>query len=214
MSLLKEQPKVSSAAIYDAKGTVFASYWRAPDGQPVFPATAQSEGYRVEGKDVVLFKRITANDKSLLGTVYLKASYELRDRLQNYLAILGAVLATSLLVAMLMTSWLQKSVTEPIMAMTDVARQISLVQAVRYLVRRGIAGSFVECGVWRGGSSMAVALTLAQEGDTGRDLYLYDTFEGMTPPTDADRTADGTSAQSHLDGDADKTGYWCVAGLE
>ena len=99
-------------------------------------------------------------------------------------------------------------------SMTDVARQISLVQAVRYLVRRGIAGSFVECGVWRGGSSMAVALTLAQEGDTGRDLYLYDTFEGMTPPTDADRTADGTSAQSHLDGDADKTGYWCVAGLD
>ena len=124
LSLLKEQPKVSSAALYDAKGAVFASYWRAPDGQPVFPATAQSEGYRVEGKDVVLFKRITANDKSLLGTVYLKASYELRDRLQNYLAILAAVLATSLLVAMLMTSWLQKSVTEPIMAMTDVARQV------------------------------------------------------------------------------------------
>ena len=99
-------------------------------------------------------------------------------------------------------------------SMTDVARQISLVQAVRYLVRRGVAGSFVECGVWRGGSSMAVALTLAQEGDTGRDLYLYDTFEGMTPPTDADRTADGTSAQSFLDRDADRTGYWCVAGLD
>lgn len=99
-------------------------------------------------------------------------------------------------------------------SMTDVARQISLVQAVRYLVRRGVAGSFVECGVWRGGSSMAVALTLAQEGDTGRDLYLYDTFEGMTPPTAADRTADGTSAQVLLDRDADKTGYWCVAGLD
>jgi hypothetical protein len=36
---------------------------------------------------------------------------------------------------------------------TSVERQITLIEAVRYLVRRGISGSFVECGVWRGGSS-------------------------------------------------------------
>ena len=98
--------------------------------------------------------------------------------------------------------------------MTSVERQAALVQAVRYLVRQGIAGCFVECGVWRGGSSMAVALTLAQEGETIRDLYLYDTFKGMTPPTTVDRTADGTSAQTHLDRDVNKTGYWCVAGID
>ena len=99
-------------------------------------------------------------------------------------------------------------------SMTSVERQISLVQAVRYLVRRGIDGCLVECGVWRGGSSMATALTLAQEGDTGRHLYLFDTFEGMTPPTAADKTADGISAQTYLDRDVDKTGYWCVAGID
>ena len=98
-------------------------------------------------------------------------------------------------------------------SMTSVERQASLVHAVRYLVRRGVGGCFVECGVWRGGSSMAVALTLAQEGDTGRDLYLFDTFEGMTPPTADDKTADGTLAQTHLDRDEDKKGYWCIAGL-
>ncbi len=98
--------------------------------------------------------------------------------------------------------------------MTSIERQASLVQAVRYLVRRGIEGCFVECGVWRGGSSMATALTLMQEGDTTRHLHLFDTFEGMTPPTDADKTADGTSAQAHLEQDVNKTGYWCVAGIE
>jgi O-methyltransferase len=94
---------------------------------------------------------------------------------------------------------------------TTVERQAGLIQAVRYLARRGIEGCFVECGVWRGGSSMISALTLAQEGDTGRELYLYDTFEGMTPPTDADRTTDGILAQTHLE---QGKGYWCIAGLE
>jgi hypothetical protein len=98
--------------------------------------------------------------------------------------------------------------------MTSVPRQVALVQAVRYLVRQSIDGCFIECGVWRGGSVMAVALTLAQEGETNRDLYLYDTFEGMTPPTAVDRTADGTLAQTHLDRDVNKTGWWCVAGID
>lgn len=98
--------------------------------------------------------------------------------------------------------------------MTSVERQVALVSAVRYLTRRGIEGCVVECGVWRGGSSMAVALTLLQEGKADRDLYLFDTFEGMTPPTDVDQTADGTLAQTHLDDDPKKKGPWCVAGLE
>jgi len=98
--------------------------------------------------------------------------------------------------------------------MTSVERQATLVSAVRYLVRRRVEGCIVECGVWRGGSSMAVALTLLQEDAAERDLYLFDTFEGMTPPTDADKTADGTLAQTYLDDDIRKQGYWCVAGIE
>jgi O-methyltransferase len=98
--------------------------------------------------------------------------------------------------------------------MTSAERQIALVQAVRYLVRRKIPGSFVECGVWRGGSTMAAALTLLQEGDTGRDLYLFDTFEGMSPPTDEDKTADGVLAKKQLDRLEKGTGIWCYASLE
>jgi hypothetical protein len=98
--------------------------------------------------------------------------------------------------------------------MTSVERQIALLNAVRYVVRRGIEGCYVECGVWRGGSSMAAALALAEERDTSRNLYLFDTFEGMTPPTELDKTGDGTLAQTHLDRDTQKTGYWCVAGID
>jgi O-methyltransferase len=68
-------------------------------------------------------------------------------------------------------------------SMTGVARLLSLIDAVRHCVERDIRGAFVECGVWRGGSALAMILTLQEVGVADRDLYLYDTFEGMTPPT-------------------------------
>jgi O-methyltransferase len=97
--------------------------------------------------------------------------------------------------------------------MTSIDRQIALVQAVRHIVRSGIPGCFVECGVWRGGSAMAVAMTLAQEGDTTRDLFLFDTFEGMSPPTAEDQTLDGVRASSLLAHAEKNSGVWCYADL-
>ena len=70
--------------------------------------------------------------------------------------------------------------------MTGVPRLQALVDSVRYCVERGVPGSFAECGVWRGGSVLAMLLTLQELGDTQRDVYLYDTFEGMTAPTEHD----------------------------
>lgn len=98
--------------------------------------------------------------------------------------------------------------------MTSVDRQIALVHAVRYLARQGIDGSFVECGVWRGGSSMAMALALLQEQQNDREIHLFDTFEGMTAPTSVDQTMDGVLAQTHLERDLNKASVWCVADLE
>jgi O-methyltransferase len=99
--------------------------------------------------------------------------------------------------------------------MTSIERQITLIRAVRYLATNNIAGCFVECGVWRGGSSMAMALTLLQEQNGDRDIYLFDTFEGMPPPQRDDRTPDGTPAQAYLDSDPARAGLvWAVAGIE
>jgi O-methyltransferase len=69
--------------------------------------------------------------------------------------------------------------------MTGVARLQALVDAVRYVVARDIPGAFAECGVWRGGSVLAMILTLQELGHE-RDIHLYDTFEGMTEPTEHD----------------------------
>jgi hypothetical protein len=70
--------------------------------------------------------------------------------------------------------------------MTSPERMYALYEATRHVAHH-IAGAVVECGVWKGGSSMVAALTLLGVGDQ-RDLYLYDTFEGMPPPGDVDRS--------------------------
>ncbi|MGW4798855.1 TylF/MycF/NovP-related O-methyltransferase [Nonomuraea sp. NPDC004297] len=70
--------------------------------------------------------------------------------------------------------------------MTGVGRLHALVIAVRHLIIAKVPGAFVECGVWRGGSCRAIASTLLQLGVTDRDLFLYDTFSGMTKPNEED----------------------------
>ncbi len=79
--------------------------------------------------------------------------------------------------------------------LTDRERIIGLIQAVRYVEKAGIPGDIVECGVWKGGSMMVVARTLLNLGSTERQLYLFDTFEGMTEPTDLDASQEYGSAK-------------------
>lgn len=70
--------------------------------------------------------------------------------------------------------------------MTGVPRLTALVDAVRYIVQREVPGAFAECGVWRGGSVLAMILTLQDLGVSDREIWLYDTFTGMTEPTEHD----------------------------
>lgn len=70
--------------------------------------------------------------------------------------------------------------------MTSPERLFGLIQAVKFVVKNGIPGDIVECGVWRGGSMMTVAKTLLDLGCSDRQLYLFDTFEGMPRPQDVD----------------------------
>jgi O-methyltransferase len=98
--------------------------------------------------------------------------------------------------------------------MTSAERIWSLVQAVRYVVGEAVPGDFVECGVWRGGSVMAMANELTALNQADRRIWLYDTFEGMTAPTEKDVEAvSGVAAQQLLDTTqvGDGNNVWCVA---
>jgi hypothetical protein len=70
------------------------------------------------------------------------------------------------------------------LATTD--RIVATMDAVEYVVKSGVDGALVECGVWRGGSVLAMILTLRRLGAADRDIFLFDTFSGMTEPSEHD----------------------------
>lgn len=98
--------------------------------------------------------------------------------------------------------------------MTSPERVIAAIRAVDYIVDHGIGGDIVECGVWRGGSMMAMAHALLLRGEARRTLYLYDTFSGMSVPSSRDVQFDGVPADALLASSGKDTYLWAVAGLD
>jgi O-methyltransferase len=58
--------------------------------------------------------------------------------------------------------------------------------ACKHAIEQGIDGDFVECGVWRGGNALLAAEIFRMYKAHDRKVYMFDTFKGMTPPTEAD----------------------------
>lgn len=100
--------------------------------------------------------------------------------------------------------------------MTSDARLIALCDAIHYICDAEISGDIVECGVWKGGSMMAAAHCLLQRKSTCRDLWLYDTFCGMSEPTDQDIDFLGNrAAQLMQQSDPEQSdSIWCTAALQ
>jgi O-methyltransferase len=99
--------------------------------------------------------------------------------------------------------------------MTSILRVAALRHAVRYIAQSDIPGDIVECGVWKGGSMMAIAKTLLESGSPQRTLRLFDTFEGMSEPTDIDRDRTGAKAAQYLEAGPRETNVdWSYAPLD
>ena len=122
LSMLRLRPSVRAAAIYNERGSLFASYM-APGVAVELPKLPEADIVRVEGHDLVLFKRIVSEGE-ILGTVYLRADHELVSRIVDFVGIAALVTLLAMLVAFLLSIWLQKIVTAPILAITGIAREV------------------------------------------------------------------------------------------
>jgi O-methyltransferase len=99
--------------------------------------------------------------------------------------------------------------------MTPLECQHALFRAMKYIVEHKIDGDIVECGVWRGGSAMISALTLKNLDQTDKKLYLYDTYTGMSEPTEKDVSAAGRRATEKWEASKQKNiNTWAYASLE
>jgi hypothetical protein len=105
--------------------------------------------------------------------------------------------------------------------MTGPLRMYAMFEAVKHLASANIPGDIVECGVWRGGSAMVAAMTLLSLDRADRTIWLYDTYEGMTLPSEKDVDSDGRSALLRWNTEWAATSKaqgagsdWCYASLE
>ena len=78
--------------------------------------------------------------------------------------------------------------------MTSKTDLYALYTALEFLITNKIEGDLIECGVWKGGSSMFIAHYLVKKNLLNRKIYLYDTFSGMTTPSAVDIDLNGIHA--------------------
>jgi len=112
----------------------------------------------------------------------------------------------------------EKSIIESVkpFTMTSTERLVALLRSIDYLEHNKIQGDIVECGVWKGGSMMAAAKYLLRLGNQQRRFFLFDTYEGMSEPTEADTDIHSSNATEVYKDESNKGSddKWCASPLD
>ena len=122
LALLRVRPSIVAGAIYDAGGSLYASYSPEALGQAGFPELGP-DGHLIRGDRLYLSRTIMEKGERV-GTLQLVARYEATQRLLDFSAIIGAVVLFSLLVAAVISTRLQRSLSKPILDITAAARRV------------------------------------------------------------------------------------------
>jgi signal transduction histidine kinase len=135
LSSLKTREDVVAAAIYDKSGKLFAKY--PPDTKEAFPLLTETSGHHFEGSFLIFFHPIVQAN-SHLGTLYIKSDLSgIYQRFRVYAAIVVFVLGCSLLTAYLLSSYLQRRISKPILELAQSAKAVSQkndysIRAIKY----------------------------------------------------------------------------------
>ena len=101
------------------------------------------------------------------------------------------------------------------LSMTPIPRLITTVKACKYILDNNINGDFIECGVWRGGHAI-LAKKIFEANGSNKNVFLYDTFSGMTKPQERDISYI-TKEKAIIDYESNQKNHhndWCYASLE
>jgi signal transduction histidine kinase/CheY-like chemotaxis protein len=126
LATLHAKQHITSAYLYSADGKLFASYHRGhpPQGKPTPPLLA--DGSRFDSRRLTVVKSILSGGQKI-GTVALKSDLnELSSQLQHFLWVVLGVITGASVVAIFLSSRLQRSILEPIAHLASVARLVSL----------------------------------------------------------------------------------------
>jgi PAS domain-containing protein len=125
LAALRAKPNVINACIYGTDGRVLATYRRDAAHSVFYPPPAQAQATSIVGHNMVLFQPVTLHDESI-GTIFIEADLtDLNERLTRFLEIDFLVLVGSLTVAFLLSSRLQRVISDPIRELADTALSVS-----------------------------------------------------------------------------------------
>jgi signal transduction histidine kinase/DNA-binding response OmpR family regulator len=125
LAALAADPHVVAGCIYTAKGTVFARYLKTGQSPDLFPTTEPGEGHSFRDAAIHVYRPIILRGEQI-GTIYLRGDMsELRAILGRYAFVIGVLVAASLLLALLLSVWLQGLISRPIVRLSEIARSVS-----------------------------------------------------------------------------------------
>lgn len=122
LKLLQFRSQIRAAAIYNERGSLFASY-AVPGSDSPFPSLPEADNVRIDGRNLIVFKRII-QDGAILGTVYLRAGYDLPGAILAEAKLVAIVTVVAMAIAFLLISRLERVLTRPIFAIANVAREV------------------------------------------------------------------------------------------
>jgi PAS domain S-box-containing protein len=121
---LRAEPDIEAAVLFNSEGDIFATYPKALPAS-LLPRTMDPQGYRFKDGALVLFQPVLQENKPV-GTLYLRTSFRgLYEQIWRYGVIVLIVLAGAFAAAFVLSTVLQKRISEPILALTQAARRIT-----------------------------------------------------------------------------------------
>ena len=124
LAALKGDSRIMAGAIYEANGVILSQYHPSAPRYPV-PPRAPLPGMAFRQERLILVQPVLLDGRQV-GTLYLNGNLQqMYDRLVQYARIVVAVLGISLLAALLVSSFLQRIISNPIMRLADTAGRVS-----------------------------------------------------------------------------------------
>jgi PAS domain S-box-containing protein len=125
LSALAADPHVVSAALYDRNDALFTSYTNPAAGPSPLPMRPGTDGYRFGWDSLVLHQPVMIENRRF-GTLYLHSDLgAMYQRFTLYGGIVGGVVAAAALVALLLARRLQRHITQPVLALAQIAKTVS-----------------------------------------------------------------------------------------
>ena len=135
LAALRAEPQILAACIYRIDGEIFATFTQ-PVFDTTFPRQPGPDGFTRIGSRLAYFGAIDDDrEQRRVGTLYFEADFSgMGRRLRSYAGILGLVVTVACLVALGLSTLLQRVISQPIIDLAEATRKVSTQQDYSFRV--------------------------------------------------------------------------------